>query len=261
MADRFRSRRCFLIGDAAHIHSPVGGQGMNTGLQDAYNLAWKLAGVIDKKYAESILDTYSQERMPVAKALLKTTDRMFTVIIGQSWITRRLREWIVPLALNNLKTASAINTKIYGLISQTGIKYRESTLSLHHSLATKVKAGDRVPFIKIYDEKLKEETNLHEWCKYPGFTLLVIGQLSPLEVLALSKWVKLSYPFDLHFYYLPPSKRNAHVFEGFEVPGNKRKALVIRPDMHIGYINDVVDVDLLGGYLRETLGWYAKPKA
>ena len=258
MADRFRSRRCFLIGDAAHIHSPVGGQGMNTGLQDAYNLAWKLAGVIDKKYAESILDTYSQERMPVAKALLKTTDRMFTDIIGQSWITRRLRKWILPLALSKLRTASAINTKIYGLISQTGIKYRESTLSLHHSLATKIKAGDRVPFMHFYDEKLKQQTNLHEWCKYPGFTLIVIGQLSPLEVLAISKWIKLSYPFDLHFFYLPPSERNTHVFEQFEIPEHKRKAVLIRPDMYIGYINDVVDVELIGGYLHESVGWGTK---
>ena len=260
MADRFRSRRCFLIGDAAHVHSPAGGQGMNTGLQDAYNLAWKLAGVINKKYAEGILETYSQERMPVAKTLLKTTDRMFTVIIGQSWIARRLRKWILPLALNKLWKAGAINKKIFGLISQTGIQYRESPLSLHHSLATKIKAGDRVPFINFYDEKLKVETNLDEWCKYVGFTLIVIGQLSPLEVLAISKWIKLSYPFDLHFYYLPPSERNAHVFEHFEIPENRRKAVLIRPDMYIGYINDVVDVELIGGYLQESVGWGLKPQ-
>ncbi|HEY0055424.1 MAG TPA: FAD-dependent monooxygenase [Pedobacter sp.] len=258
MADRFRSRRCFLIGDAAHVHSPVGGQGMNTGLQDAYNLAWKLAGVVNKKYSISILDTYSQERMPVAKTLLKTTDRMFTIIIGQNWLTRQLRNLVLPFALNKLWKIGTINQRLFSLISQTYINYRESPLSLHHSLATKVKAGDRVPYIKFYDEKLKEETNLHEWCKYPGFTLLVIGQLSPLEVLAISKWIKLSYPFDLHFYYLPPSTRNKHVFEQFEVTENKRKAVLIRPDMYIGYINDVVDVELIGGYLQESLGWGIK---
>src|SRR5580704_16335058 len=64
MADRFRERRCFLIGDAAHIHSPVGGQGMNTGLQDAYNLAWKLAGVINGQIKPDILNSYAAERMP-----------------------------------------------------------------------------------------------------------------------------------------------------------------------------------------------------
>lgn len=77
MADNFRQNRCFLIGDAAHIHSPVGGQGMNTGLQDAYNLAWKLAGVVNKQLQEKVLDSYAAERMPVAKDLLNTTDRVF----------------------------------------------------------------------------------------------------------------------------------------------------------------------------------------
>jgi 2-polyprenyl-6-methoxyphenol hydroxylase-like FAD-dependent oxidoreductase len=92
MAERFRVQRCFLIGDAAHIHSPAGGQGMNTGLQDAYNLAWKLAGVIDKKYSAHILESYAQERMPVAKTLLKTTDRLFTLAIGQSWFIKNVRK-------------------------------------------------------------------------------------------------------------------------------------------------------------------------
>ena len=66
-AERFRDRRCFLLGDAAHVHSPMGAQGMNTGLQDAYNLAWKLALVIKGRADAALLDTYEQERMPVAQ--------------------------------------------------------------------------------------------------------------------------------------------------------------------------------------------------
>ena len=76
-AERFRDRRCFLLGDAAHIHSPAGAQGMNTGLQDAYNLAWKLALVVRGRADAALLDTYEQERVPVAKRLLETTDRAF----------------------------------------------------------------------------------------------------------------------------------------------------------------------------------------
>ena len=75
--ERFRDRRCFLLGDAAHIHSPMGGQGMNTGLQDAYNLAWKLALVITNRASEGLLDTYEAERRPFAQQLLATTDRAF----------------------------------------------------------------------------------------------------------------------------------------------------------------------------------------
>lgn len=73
-------KRAFLVGDAAHIHSPVGGQGMNTGIQDATNLAWKLALVLKKRAPISLLATYETERHPVGKILLKTTDRFFSFI-------------------------------------------------------------------------------------------------------------------------------------------------------------------------------------
>ena len=83
-AAQFRARRCFLLGDAAHIHSPVGAQGMNTGLQDAYNLAWKLALVVSGRAAPALLDSYEEERIPVAERLLSTTDRGFSLIVSDS---------------------------------------------------------------------------------------------------------------------------------------------------------------------------------
>jgi 2-polyprenyl-6-methoxyphenol hydroxylase-like FAD-dependent oxidoreductase len=66
LADRYRQGRVFIAGDAAHIHPPTGGQGMNTGIQDAYNLAWKLALVLDAAAPEALLDSYEAERRPVA---------------------------------------------------------------------------------------------------------------------------------------------------------------------------------------------------
>jgi 2-polyprenyl-6-methoxyphenol hydroxylase-like FAD-dependent oxidoreductase len=81
-AARFRDRRCFLLGDAAHIHSPVGAQGMNTGLQDAYNLAWKLALVVSGRAGTALLDSYEEERIPVARRLLETTDRAFSLVVS-----------------------------------------------------------------------------------------------------------------------------------------------------------------------------------
>ena len=96
MAANFNLQRCFLIGDAAHIHSPVGGQGMNTGLQDAYNLAWKLAGVVNKQLKADILNSYAAERMPVAKTLLATTDRLFTIIMSRNWLTGLFKKWAMP---------------------------------------------------------------------------------------------------------------------------------------------------------------------
>lgn len=255
MADRFRSQRCFLIGDSAHIHSPVGGQGMNTGLQDAYNLAWKLAGVLENKYPETILDTYAKERMPVARKLLKTTDRLFSLVILQGWFVCKLRTIILPLLAKTFWKNSGTTGKLFEMISQTGIDYRNSKLSIHHSRSKKIKAGDRLPYIKFYDEKLKQDTDLQAWCKLAGFTLIIIGQISQRDVLAIVKWIKLAYPSGLGFFYLPPSKRNQHLFDCFEISENARKAIIVRPDMHIGYINDIVDIELLCGYLEESIGW------
>jgi 2-polyprenyl-6-methoxyphenol hydroxylase-like FAD-dependent oxidoreductase len=90
-AERFRDRRCFLSGDAAHIHSPVGAQGMNTGLQDAYNLAWKLALVVSGTAGPALLDSYEAERIPVARSLLSTTDRGFSLIVSDSRLAQLFR--------------------------------------------------------------------------------------------------------------------------------------------------------------------------
>jgi 2-polyprenyl-6-methoxyphenol hydroxylase-like FAD-dependent oxidoreductase len=98
-AERFRDGRCFLLGDAAHVHSPMGAQGMNTGLQDAYNLAWKLALVVKGEADAALLDTYEQERIPVAQRLLRTTDRAFALIVSDSWIAglfRTARNELLP---------------------------------------------------------------------------------------------------------------------------------------------------------------------
>jgi 2-polyprenyl-6-methoxyphenol hydroxylase-like FAD-dependent oxidoreductase len=90
-AQRFRDRRCFLLGDAAHIHSPVGAQGMNTGLQDAYNLGWKLGLVTSGRTGDALLSSYEQERVPVAARLLNTTDRAFLLVVSEHWLAGLLR--------------------------------------------------------------------------------------------------------------------------------------------------------------------------
>ena len=90
-AECFQAGRAFLLGDAAHIHSPAGAQGMNTGLQDAYNLAWKLALVAEGKARQELLETYNEERLPVARKLLATTDRGFKLVVSDSWLASLLR--------------------------------------------------------------------------------------------------------------------------------------------------------------------------
>jgi 2-polyprenyl-6-methoxyphenol hydroxylase-like FAD-dependent oxidoreductase len=254
MADRFRQQRCFLVGDAAHIHSPVGGQGMNTGLQDAYNLGWKLAGVVNGLLKEPILDSYAAERMPVAKTLLNTTDRLFKMIISTNWFIVFFNKWIMPKATELVWRSEGLRAEFFKRVAQINISYRDSKINLHLSNAKKIKAGDRLPYLKVFDEKKQEETDLNEWCTKPGFTLIVLGKLQELDLFVLAKWITQNYPANLNLFYLPPSAKNSKVFKTLEVSEGQKKALIIRPDMHIGLINDVVDIEMMDNYLHNVVG-------
>ena len=101
---RYRDGRAFLVGDAAHVHSPAGAQGMNTGIQDAYNLAWKLALVERGLADESLLESYQAERHPVGVQLLKTTDRLFSVLGGHNPLARLTRGRVAPLLAGQVLT-------------------------------------------------------------------------------------------------------------------------------------------------------------
>jgi 2-polyprenyl-6-methoxyphenol hydroxylase-like FAD-dependent oxidoreductase len=249
MADQFRLNRCFLIGDAAHIHSPVGGQGMNTGLQDAYNLAWKLAAVINKKADAQLLDSYAAERMPVAQNLLRTTDRAFKFGMSTSIVARIFKKYIMTRLLHFAWGKESIRKFFFLIVSQTGISYRDSKLSLHLSQAKNIKAGDRLPCLKVYDEKKLEETDLHQWCAKPGYTLIILGLVIEEELFKIAKWLTQNYNGYVNFFYLPPSAKNQHVFDAFEVGKGQHKSLLVRPDMHIGFMNDAIDLDRMDRYL------------
>lgn len=254
MAGSFSSQRSFLIGDAAHIHSPVGGQGMNTGLQDAYNLAWKLAGVINCQYNAVLLDSYAAERMPVARELLKTTDRAFTFILSNGFWAGILKKWLLPTILEKVWGSTKLRKTFFTKISQIGINYRDSKINRHLSQSTKIKAGDRLPYLTVFDEKKLVETDLHEWCSKPGFTFIAMGQLSEGELFRLARWITQNYPGNLNFFYLPPSNKNRHIFNEFEVAASGQKALIVRPDMHIGFINDGVDMVKIDNYMKNVVG-------
>jgi 2-polyprenyl-6-methoxyphenol hydroxylase-like FAD-dependent oxidoreductase len=127
VAATFRDGPFFLAGDAAHVHSPVGGQGMNTGLQDAHNLAFKLADVLHGRAGDAWLDRYEVERRPVAKTLVATTDRLFGFITSQRATRRALRRLIVPLLAPvgvRLLPRSAGGSRLFGYVSQIRIRYR-----------------------------------------------------------------------------------------------------------------------------------------
>lgn len=147
VAERFRSGRAFLLGDAAHIHSPVGGQGMNTGIGDAVNLSWKLAAVLQRRASAAILDSYEPERIAFARRLVTTTDRAFTGVTSDSVVARALRLHVVPVVLPLLFAFRAIRRFMFRTVSQTALNYRGGPLS--EGSAGAIVGGDRLPWVRV----------------------------------------------------------------------------------------------------------------
>src|SRR5262249_50812944 len=145
VAARFREGRAFLLGDAAHVHSPVGGQGMNTGIGDAVNLAWKLAAVLRGGMLDSLLATYEPERIGFARQLVATTDRAFTVVTRQGALARLVRTRLAPLLARLLMPRAAVRRFLFRTVSQIGVHYRASPLSA--GAAGAVRGGDRLPWV------------------------------------------------------------------------------------------------------------------
>ena len=144
VAERFRVGRAFLCGDAAHIHSPAGGQGMNTGIGDALNLAWKLGAVTGGKAGAAILDSYEPERMAFARVLVATTDRAFRGAVGTGLFNRLFRTTLLPTVVPLALQFAAPRRAMFRLLSQTRIAYPSSPLS--RGTAGRVRGGDRLPW-------------------------------------------------------------------------------------------------------------------
>ena len=115
-----------MAGDAAHIHSPVGGQGMNTGLQDAANLVWKLALRIKNHGDKSLLDTYNAERWPIGHKLLNFTDKLFAKVSLQSTVAAALRNFLLPIFAKIITLIPRCRYNAFRFISELGIRYHEN---------------------------------------------------------------------------------------------------------------------------------------
>ena len=146
VASRFRNGRVFLLGDAAHIHSPVGGQGMNTGIGDAVNLAWKLAAVLRGRAPAAILESYEPERIGFARRLVATTDRVFQFVTRSGRLAAGMRVQVMPRIIPALFRLPAVRRFMFRTISQTAIQYRDSDWS--EGRAGRVHGGDRLPWVE-----------------------------------------------------------------------------------------------------------------
>jgi 2-polyprenyl-6-methoxyphenol hydroxylase-like FAD-dependent oxidoreductase len=141
MVDRLRVGRIFLAGDAAHVHSPAGAQGMNTGIQEAFNLGWKLARVMRGRAPDRLLDTYHAERHPIERDVLRQTGFITQLAEADHGPLKLLRERVMPVlaALGPLRDAARAT------ISELSIQYRRSPLTLERVLDGGPRAGERAP--------------------------------------------------------------------------------------------------------------------
>jgi 3-(3-hydroxy-phenyl)propionate hydroxylase len=165
VAKTFRSSRVFLAGDAAHVHPPIGGQGMNTGIQDAFNLCWKIAAVIahpeNSARADTILDTYTTERHAVAQELLTATDTAFHALFDISPLKQAAFAMLAPALLKS----SAMQHRIAATLAQINIAYAENPLVAAH-------AGHRAPDAELTAAANNSSASLFEILNHAGYTLL-----------------------------------------------------------------------------------------
>jgi 2-polyprenyl-6-methoxyphenol hydroxylase-like FAD-dependent oxidoreductase len=238
--EKFSAGRSFLAGDSAHIHTPAGGQGMNTGIQDAYNLAWKMALFLKGSAAERILDTYNEERLPNAKRLLQTTDKMFNFAAGTDWFLNVIRTTVFPPMAKFILSFDVIKKRFFPLISQIGINYRDSSLSDHDGDGEfEVKAGDRMPYFlvdgkSIYDKLREPKFHLLTFTDGEGYYQ---GEVSEIE----------SNYGDLVDHCVVPLY--PHVTEVFGM--SKSFNVFLRPDNYIGFISPETSSSRVMAYLNE----------
>ena len=253
-ATTFQEDKCFLIGDAAHIHSPVGAQGMNTGLQDAFNLSWKLAFVLKEMPNHAILNTFTKERLPVAKNTARTTDHIFNMLTSESLINKTFRAYLFPFIIKTffpiIEKRNLISHYIFKSVSQTGIHYRESTLSYKPSIsffpAFNLRPGDRLPYLLINENG--NNINIQEKVKATGFHLFIFSKNLPSDVF-VKKIEK--YRNVLTSEIILKSEQNKSLCKSI---GIKQKGfLLVRPDLHIAFQSDTLNFKQLEKYLDHFL--------
>jgi hypothetical protein len=243
--ERFRDRRCFLLGDAAHVHSPMGGQGMNTGLQDAYNLAWKLALVVSRQAEDALLDSYEAERLPVADRLLATTDRAFRFVVSDSWFGGVFRTQVFPNVAAFAMRRERVRSAAFRTISQIGISYRRSPLSrtLSGVAEDAPHAGDRFPWIRLTFQGKDRREDLFQRLDDTRFNLLAIGQPAPaIERLGVGDLLQV--------HLVPLEGENAATLRAVSITGPA--FYLLRPDGHVALAGTRVDETELGRWFSDA---------
>ena len=264
----YRKGRVMLAGDAAHIHSPAGGQGMNTGMQDAFNLAWKLA-LIQRGagQAEPLLQSYSVERSAVGDQVLKNAERFTALATLRSPVGRWLRDHIAPI----LGSFQAVRDSIRDDWFELSINYRHSPLSAENwpSMTGGLKAGDRLGDAPLTAADGRP-TTLFAAIRGTRHALLLLQGSQDREavsqLLTIAADAARAFPdvFDAHIVLRADAAASRPALPGvsawLDVDGrlhhklhaNDRTLILVRPDGYIGYPCQPAD----GGALMTYMGRY-----
>jgi 2-polyprenyl-6-methoxyphenol hydroxylase-like FAD-dependent oxidoreductase len=242
----YRLGRVFLAGDAAHIHSPAGGQGMNTGMQDAFNLCWKLATVIKGDAGEALLDSYNAERHPIGKQVIEFTSRL-TKLGTLRGPARLLRDAIVRV-VGHLPPAVRV---MASNIAETNIAYKNSPITRSAGPRhAKVSAGQHVPHIT--EPALQKQLSLASSAGNLGHTILTIAGDGPAPAAGPAGQTQvLITPDDtpLGGYDAVIADPNGLVGKRYGLQNGGR--VVIRPDGYVGAVTELDDRDGIADYFAQ----------
>lgn len=259
----YRDRRLFVAGDAAHIHSPAGAQGMNTGIQDSINLGWKLAKVIRGERPDSLLDTYDRERRPIGQNLLENSDKMFTwgCSTNPFFVTFRnlVFTWVLPWFVSSENRRA----NVYKFISELGISYKDSSsVGTAPGHSGSIVGGDRVPDRKV--QSAGNERYFHELLTPETYHLVLlsgIGDSAATKETILEAQSKLE---DNKYNVAKVHTIFSEKFDAANVPGyadignrlhedfgcSKASYVYIRPDTYIEHIGPLSELKGLSKWLQ-----------
>ena len=270
--DAYARGRVFVAGDAAHIHSPAGGQGMNTGLQDAANLAWKLALVLRGRAPTTLLDTYHAERWPVGRKILERTDRLFAAISSQTGWVATLRNALVPFVAPLITRAAPLRARAFHFVSQLGIRYHPSQFVADAPASGAprpwrhgVTAGCRAP-----NGTIAHGRDVFALLQGYRFDVLALSRRplaedeiaaasSALAALETSSGVELRTHLVAHSLIGRDARfiqaESPHVFAVYGIGRRVPQAIfLIRPDGYVAYRSPGLDVDGVRRFIAERFG-------
>src|SRR5438874_11112735 len=230
VTEHFRTGRAFLLGDAAHIHSPAGGQGMYTGIGDAINLAWKLAAVLAGHAPDTLLNSYEAERIGFARRLVATTDRVFSFVTAEGRMADIIRTRVAPVLIPTAMAFEAAREYLFRTVSQITLNYRDGPLSV--GAAGHVHGGDRLPWVPINGKDNFEPLTAMNWQVH------VYGSASA----QLADWCTC-HDMPLHVFDWQPEH---------EAAGLARNALyLLRPDTYLALADPSAAPEALERYFSD----------